>query len=515
VNCPICEGNQFSYLFVIRGLPVARCRGCGLIALGTLPNAADFTDFYKHVAGGRPADTAAPDSETERDAAERYFRALAARGAQGGRLLIVTGANPQPAGEHLAEIGRGRGFQVDIAAIDSLPAGAAYDAAAALHQLQTSEAPLVFLERLYACLKPDAPLLLTVPSVESWPAKFFGARWPEWKPENRYYFDRSTLQMLLLRSGFRHNLVLPDRRYYTLDHIHRRASAIPKTMLTRMIALAHLVLPGTTRKRLATSGIVVTSVRGERRERPKCSIIVPAFNESGSFPTLMDALLKKTIPGMDREILIVESNSTDGTRDIALGYAKHPEVRVVLEPRPRGKGHAVRTNLVNTTGDIILFQDADLEYDLNDYDSLIAPILARRALFVLGSRHGGSWKMRKFAEQEGLSTFLNFGHVFFTTLLNVLYRQKMTDPFTMYKVFHRDCLYGLEFNCNRFDFDHELVIKFLLKGYTPLEIPVNYWSRSFREGKKVTMIRDPLTWLKVDLKLRFARVLRDITEEGK
>ena len=154
-----------------------------------------------------------------------------------------------------------------------------------------------------------------------------------------------------------------------------------------------------------------------------------------------------------------------------------------------------------------MIQDADLEYDLDDYDALLAPILSHRALFVLGTRHAGGWKMRRFATQRFLAAGLNLGHAFFTGLINVLFRQKMTDPFTMFKVFRRDCLFGLEFHCNRFDFDHELVIKLVRKGYRPLEIPVNYRSRSFREGKKVRLFRDPFTWLWVDLKLRFARVL--------
>jgi glycosyltransferase involved in cell wall biosynthesis len=211
---------------------------------------------------------------------------------------------------------------------------------------------------------------------------------------------------------------------------------------------------------------------------------------------------------MDREIIVVESNSTDGTREIAQGYAGRPEVQLVLEDKPRGKGHAVRTGLEKADGDIILIQDADLEYDLNDYDSLLAPILTHRALFVLGSRHGGAWKMRQFAGQAGISAALNLGHVFFTGVINVLYRQKMKDPFTMYKVFHRDCLFGLDFECNRFDFDHELVIKLVKKGYAPLEIPVNYWSRSFSQGKKVRPFRDPFGWLWIDIKLRFQRVFR-------
>ena len=188
----------------------------------------------------------------------------------------------------------------------------------------------------------------------------------------------------------------------------------------------------------------------------------------------MDTLLKKEIPGADREIIVIESNSTDGTRELAEQYRGHPDIKLVLQDRPRGKGNAVREGFRHATGDIVLIQDADLEYDLDDYDALLAPILSHRALFVLGTRHGGNWKMRRFATQKTLATGLNLGHAFFAGLINVLFRQNMTDPFTMFKVFRRDCLFGLELQCDRFDFDHELVIKFVRKGYRPLEIPVNY-----------------------------------------
>ncbi len=175
-----------------------------------------------------------------------------------------------------------------------------------------------------------------------------------------------------------------------------------------------------------------------------------------------------------------------------------------MEERPRGKGHAVRTGLNAATGDYILIQDADLEYDLEDYDALLEHLLAARSAFVLGSRHGGRnvLKMRRFAGQLGLSLFLNFGHWFFTALVNGLFFQRLRDPFTMFKVFRRDCLYGLVFECNRFDFDFELLVKLVRKGYRPVELPVNYRSRSFREGKKVRMFRDPLNWLGVLLWLR-------------
>jgi len=127
--------------------------------------------------------------------------------------------------------------------------------------------------------------------------------------------------------------------------------------------------------------------------------------------------------------------------------------------------------------------------------------------FVLGSRHnpaGNCWKIRKFADSPAVAGFFNLGHLVFLLLFNVLFGQRLSDPFTMFKVFRRECLWGLDFECDRFDFDHELVVKLLWKGYQPLELPVNYRSRSMAQGKKVTVFRDPLTWLRVLVKLRIA-----------
>ncbi len=162
----------------------------------------------------------------------------------------------------------------------------------------------------------------------------------------------------------------------------------------------------------------------------------------------------------------------------------------------------MRAGLAVATGDILLIQDADLEYDLDDYEALLEPLLAGHAAFVLGARHGGRLRMRKFAEQKLLGETLNVAHVLLAGFINVLYGQSMKDPFTMFKVFRRECLYGLQFECNKFDFDHELVIKLVLKGYRPLEIPVNYRARSFSQGKKISFLRDPPGLLAADLKYR-------------
>jgi glycosyltransferase involved in cell wall biosynthesis len=226
------------------------------------------------------------------------------------------------------------------------------------------------------------------------------------------------------------------------------------------------------------------------------SVIVPIYNERATVGAAVAAVLAKQIPGWSLEVILVESNSNDGSRDLVLGFQRDPRVILVLEDAPHGKGHAVRAGLARATGDVILIQDADLEYDVADYDALLAPIAAGTESFVLGSRHGpGGAVVRRFTDDPLLAFVFNLGHWGFTLLLNATLRIWLRDPFTMYKVFRRECLAGLTFTCNRFDFDWELLIKLVRKGYRPVEIPVRYRSRSFQEGKKIAVFRDPVTWL--------------------
>ncbi|MBF0474793.1 MAG: glycosyltransferase family 2 protein [Deltaproteobacteria bacterium] len=241
--------------------------------------------------------------------------------------------------------------------------------------------------------------------------------------------------------------------------------------------------------------------------QPKLTIIMPAYNEVTTVETTLTKVLDKHIEGLGIEVVLVESNSTDGTRQVVQKYQDHPRVNLILEDRPQGKGHAVRTGLRYATGDFILIQDADLEYDLEDYDVLLEPLISGRKSFVLGSRHGGrTWKIRKFVGSPLTSMLFNSVHWILTAIIDLLFWLPLKDPFTMFKVFRADCLYGLTFECNRFDFDYELLLKLVRKGYKPIEIPVNYRSRTFEEGKKVSIYRDPLTWVWAMAKYRVIRL---------
>ena len=495
--CPLCALPAQSYLFTRHGGRVSRCMHCGLTRLDGGDSAV-------------AAELPPPSSSTEARAADAYLAAFRDRGGAHSRILLVADE-----GHPFVAAAEAGGFA--IAARQSMPEieaagvrGGPYQGAVVLFQLEKAADPIDVLTSLHRALAPGAILLVVTPSLDSWPARLLRGQWMNWQPGNRTYFDTQTIQSVLLRSGFGELEWSLSQRHYTVEHVEGRAAGSMPTGLTRTIRRAARVIPPPFRRHahlpLPASGIVVTGRRLEPPARPLLSIVMPVFNERATFERTLQAVLAKPLSGVDKEILIVESGSTDGTRERVRQYEKRPEVTVILEDRPRGKGAAVRIGLQRARGTLVLIQDADSEYDVNDYDALLEPLLTWQRAFVLGSRHVGSWKMRRFADQPAAAAFFNVGHVLFGTALNVLYGQSIRDPFTMYKVFRRDCLHGLRFECNRFDFDFELVIKLVRKGYVPLEVPVNYESRSFSEGKKVSAFRDPLTWMRALVKFRFASI---------
>jgi len=230
---------------------------------------------------------------------------------------------------------------------------------------------------------------------------------------------------------------------------------------------------------------------GEASAREKLSIVLPVYNEARYVADVIEAVLVKPLK-IDRELIVVESNSTDGTRAIVERFKGRPGVRLIFEDRPRGKGHAVRTGLAHVTGTIVLIQDADFEYDIDDYDALLEPLLQHKTSFVLGSRSLGldDWKVRKYDATPVRGLILNLGQLLFARTYSVLYQQRVTDVNTMFKVFRSECLDGLDLKSNGFELDIELACKLARNGHSPMEVPVNYVARGFAEGKKIRFWRD-------------------------
>jgi SAM-dependent methyltransferase len=522
----VCGATGVSHKFTSKGNPVWECSRCHLVFLHPQPSDEVLAGIYSEgyfMEGDNEQDRAITSAMKAETARLYVDRLVAYMGPQRGRLLEIGCGNG-----HFLRAARDAGFQVqgmDVSAhsckvanqrlggefvfcgnAENLePPAEPYDVCALFDVIEHVRNPVKLLQRVRAFLKPEGVLFLCTPNLHSWSARVMRKRWSEFKTEHLTYFGVETIRNLLAKTGYTRVEISPNHKALTLDYIHRHFQRFPVAGLSSVLAAVRRLIPEPIRHRpfhIVVSGMNVLSRVSEKRERPLLSLIVPVYNEKKTFALMMERVLGKTVPGIDREIVLIESNSTDGSREEVEKFRDIPSVRILYEDRPRGKGHAVRAGLAQARGDFVLIQDADLEYDVNDYDALLEPLRNYSRAFVLGSRHISSWKIRQFSTQPLLSMVMNLAHWGFTALINLTCASRMRDPFTMYKVFRRDCLHGLALTANRFDFDWELVIKLLRKGYVPLEIAVNYQSRSFGDGKKVAFFRDPITWVWALLRYR-------------
>ncbi len=507
-SCRICRSTDLSYEFIIDGYPVCRCSHCTLLFLNPQPGPAE----------GGTAGTLQPMQSSvyelhAANAASRLDQLMGYAGPELRRLLMIANDDflTVEAGRRQLEVVSMSSTQVETGALATL-SSPLFDAAIFYCTLERLNDPEEVLKDVKQRLTPSGVVMVIAPTIDSRTARLFRSAWWEFNSANRHYFSADTLQALLLKSGFGDPIIDTDDCAVSLEYFRAKIPAVSSGVYRRGLKWLVRATPPVLRRRAFRSlnSRRVFLVRSKPvASPPTLSVIVPAYNEKNTLSILMDRLLAKSIDGVDIEIVLVESNSSDGTREDAVRYGRHPRVRLIQQDKPRGKGYAVREGLSACTGDLVLIQDADLEYDIDDYDDLIAPLLAYRRNFVIGSRHvsnGSLWKIRQFNESARLAAVFNIGHVFFLGLFNFIYRQRLKDPFSMFKVFRRECLYGLTFECNRFDFDFEIVIKLLRKGYQPIELPVNYRARSPSEGKKVSMVRDPLTWVRALLKFRRSRL---------
>jgi glycosyltransferase involved in cell wall biosynthesis len=222
----------------------------------------------------------------------------------------------------------------------------------------------------------------------------------------------------------------------------------------------------------------------------KISVIVPVYNER---ETIEEIISRIRNVDLEKEIILVDDCSTDGTADVVRREAGSPDVTAVFHPVNRGKGAAVRSGLAKITGDIVVIQDADLEYDPREYPDLIRPILEGKSKVVYGSRFLGPHKAMYF--------WHSLGNRFLTQLTNVLFDTTLTDMETCYKVFTAPVARTLKLKSDRWGVDPEITAKILRQGYRIYEIPISYNGREFWEGKKISW-RDGLVVMKTLLRYR-------------
>jgi len=224
----------------------------------------------------------------------------------------------------------------------------------------------------------------------------------------------------------------------------------------------------------------------------KLSVIIPIFNE---VKTLEEILRQVKSTGLADEILLVDDGSTDGTRDLLARLDGKQGVRVILHEKNQGKGAAVRTGIAAATGEIVLIQDADLEYDPRDYHALLRPIEENKADVVYGSRFMGS--------PHRVTMFWHMlANKLLTFATNLLYDTILTDMETGYKVFRREVLQGVSLRANRFDFEPEFTAKILKRKSRIFEVPISFNPRDYSEGKKIKL-KDAFEAIWALLKYRF------------
>lgn len=206
----------------------------------------------------------------------------------------------------------------------------------------------------------------------------------------------------------------------------------------------------------------------------KISVIVPVYNEAKTIREIIESVRK--VP-LDKEIIIIDDGSTDATRDILKNELAGKVNQILFHETNKGKGAAIRTGIQAATGEYIIIQDADLEYDPEDYLKLLRPVEKGWATVVYGSRFTG--------EHRNMLFYHWIGNRFLTLITNILYNSTLSDMETCYKLIKTDLIKGMPLRCNRFGFEPEVTAKILKKGIRIYEVPISYAGREFDEGKKI------------------------------
>ena len=228
----------------------------------------------------------------------------------------------------------------------------------------------------------------------------------------------------------------------------------------------------------------------------KISVIIPVYNEFRTFNQVLERVRQALLPeGCSKEIVVIDDGSTDGTAQMLRNYARAGIIVSHRSTKNLGKGAAIRTGIALASGDVVIIQDGDLEYDPNDYARILEPILNGRADVVYGSRFLG--------EPVGMALKNRIANLILTAAANLLYNACITDEATAYKAFRRSVLRELHLECNRFEFCPEVTAKLRRLGHQIHEVPIHYNGRGIAEGKKIRA-RDGFAALWTLIKYRFA-----------
>lgn len=235
----------------------------------------------------------------------------------------------------------------------------------------------------------------------------------------------------------------------------------------------------------------------------KLSIIIPVYNEEKTIAQILAKVNAVQVKNVDKEIIVVNDGSTDDSRNIIKKELKKIQnATFISHVKNKGKGEAIRTAIKVSSGDYILIQDADLEYDPRDYTKLLSPILQKKAEVVYGTRLD---RLPDFSKDERTMRFFihYIGNKLLSFITSILYGQWITDMETCYKLFPKKAVEDMQLNARGFEFEPEITAKLLKKGYHIHEVPISTNPRGYDEGKKLNTIKDGLKALITLIKYRF------------
>jgi Glycosyl transferase family 2 len=511
ISCPACGADAERYLFHERGARFVQCRSCGVVYVN--PPAREVRDYFAIPSSGGAATS--EDREHVRRELEDVLRyaygvhrahrdSLPARVLVAGRMADELN-DPSSARIDAVRLTRDETLRlVHEADVSPIVAAIADDVEIVVLNQLLEACPRAsdVIAELAARLPARALLVVVYSNVASLPGRILRRNWRRFFDWKAVYFNSENLRSTLERAGLRFVAQSGLNTSYTVTRaLELGLPGSPAAGVARRLGL------GAATVRVPTGTYVSVFERADASEASELlSVIVPVFNEAAYLRAVLDELLSGQFV-IPHEVIVVESNSTDGTREIVQSFEGRPGLRIIYEDRPRGKGAAVRRGLEEATGTIVLIQDADFEYDLEDYDALLEPIVQRRTSFVLGSRSLGldDWKVRRFARSHVKAFLMNVAQLLFARTFNALYQQRVTDVNTMFKVFRRECIQGVDFAATGFSFDIELACMLVKNGYSPMEVPVNYVARGFDEGKKINFVSEFFPSFLMFFKCRFGR----------
>jgi Glycosyl transferase family 2/Methyltransferase domain len=511
IDCPACGSQSQRYLFHRTGARFVRCRACGLVYADPVdPTARAYFDIAVQGQHDNPRDRrhlASDFADLLRGICDHYNRR---NGRPAQQVLLVGRWHPDfttvgPSGTEVtlaATLGRDETRLVTHPLTETLGPALSEADVVLLHEfLEAAHEPAKVLKGLAEELKPGAMVAVAFANMQSVPSRLLRRSWKSFFDKKVAFYNAENLETLMWRAGFRR---LGNERLtstYSLAYLAARFGLAPRAQRgLQSSGLARLS------GRVASGRQVVFFSPSAVDAPERLSIIVPVYNEERYVRDVLEALLAKDLP-IERQIVVVESNSADSSRAIVRSFEDHPAIKTIYQDEPRGKGNAVRAALGVASGTIILIQDADFEYDLDDYDALLEPILQRRTSFVLGSRSLGldDWKVRRYATSPVKSMLTNLAQVAFAKTFNLIYQQNVTDINTMLKVFRHECIQGCHLEGDGFNLDIELVCKIVRNGFAPLEVPVNYVARGYDEGKKIYFL-DAYPSYRELFRCRFGRI---------